>query len=804
MKFSPGRTGIVFHLFSRVFVAIAAIAVLVPIVYLPIYKERVIQIVASQGETLASTLIAVKGDDLYLGDYTSVIDYTQSVLNNTPDITSIHIYKRDADSIEITTGSWRFTTDYVPFNLPPGDTNVQRSEVRSRSSFAFTTPIVISNLEWGELQIRISGAEYDSLMQDYYFNYLVFAVIIIFGVLGLMLVSARPIVAQLNHLRDSTHRLAGGDLMTRAKPGGIGELEALSESFNVMAEALQHQTDRTQQLASVVEESSEGILMFDGNFLPIFENRAVTAILRSDGHQTPRTLEETLRLCGIAQPAQLIDRLQRVGSLSEDSSIVVGEHRIHIELRVQAISAGGQDDTNYVLSINDISARKGLEERLNELAYFDKLTGLSNRRHFLSALDTALERSEDFIVLFMDLDNFKFVNDSLGHEAGDHVLTITAKRLAQCLRAGDILARLGGDEFTAILTGDLNEGALRDLCDRIIKSVSGSIRYQGRNMQVGLSMGAVRVPTDAATVPEILKSADIAMYHTKQNGKMGYSLYEHRMTKQFVAAVDAAEMAKTSLANKTLAIAYQPIVDKHDQLFGMEALVRWPDHDGSPAELVRLLEAANRISELDHWVLEHALAQMQTWTQWRSDLTMSVNLSGQTVNRRGAADTIIQRIREAAVNPQHVQLEVTETIFIAHDQTAITNLRALREFGCRIALDDFGRGYSSLSYLYAFDIDTLKIDREIVTQAASNPKAAILVESIFDLASQLNLHTVAEGIETAREAEWVRSMGCDALQGYFYGKPVPASEFERAWLDPNGPVAAPAFRRIDGRRASAG
>ncbi len=534
------QAGIVFYLFSRIFVAVAACVLLIPMIFLPMYKDRLTSIIASQGETFTSTLLAVKSEALYEEDYASVIEYTRNVLNGTSDIQQVYISRRAGPAVEVNADTWSFldATETNVFNsrpLSPGETNIQLVEERSalsaeiHSSFLYSVPVVLSKYHWGEIKIRISSAHYQELIADYYFNYLLLAVGLITGVLLLMYVSSRRIVRQLETVRTSAIQLAEGDLQVRVPADGVGEIAALSQSFNAMATSLEEQTRRNTQLANVVEETNEGFAIFDRNNATIFVNRAMESLLSDMPGEIPGTLEGVLDLFAQEDLHSPIMVGGHGAAIHSDAIVKDSDPMQFVELKLQNIEAENDDGAFCVLAVSDLTQRKVLEQQLNEIAHYDKLTGLPNRRLFMSSLDTALEHESNFVVLFMDLDNFKFINDSLGHEAGDHVLEVVTKRFRRCLRSDDMLARLGGDEFTAILTSAPSKEDTENLCQRIVDHASTPIEYAGHELLISVSIGAVNVPDDADTLSDVLRKADVAMYHTKQTGKRGFSFFHQEM-----------------------------------------------------------------------------------------------------------------------------------------------------------------------------------------------------------------------------------------------------------------------------------
>ena len=770
---------LVFHLFSRVFIVIAVCVLTIPAFYVPDYKARLTSIFSGQGETFASTMLAVNQEALYHEDYASVLEYAHSALANTPLIQELQIV--DSNDRVITIGAQTWSLDgpelaaQVMSRVPAGQ-HIVLIETAGEKHFYYQVPIEISNYPWGHLQIRISGEEYEQLLSQYYRNYFLVTAGMIFGVLGLMFVTSRPIVRQLESLRQSADSLASGELSTRVPEHDIGELKLLSQAFNSMAVSLSEKTKRISQLARVVEETNESFIVFDAEEKIVFCNRAAEQLVQSMSQKKPQNLSEVLALFGVVESREVINQA------SDIQVCTVGDAR-HYEIKLQRISGDEDASHHFVLGVDDISQRKALEERLNNIAYYDKLTGLPNRRMFLNELDQALALpNPEMTVLFMDLDNFKVINDSLGHEAGDFVLKTVSERLRLCLRSEDTLARLGGDEFTVILKSDLTQNGVQVLMQRIIREVGQDCEYENRSLQVGISVGAVRVPGDASSASDILKKADIAMYHSKQNGKRSFSFFDDNMLKQMIERLDTEEALRRALKEDELKMCYQPILSASGSVLGCEALLRWPEMDISPEVFVSIAERTDLIVELDRWVVRTVIQQMSEWREVLGDKFVSINISGRVIKSRNLSAWLKADTKAFDVDPRLIQIEVTEGVFIDGEEQAANTLEAIRNLGCRVAIDDFGSGYSSFGYLYKFPIDTLKLDKTFMEHCPESDVASAVVSSILRMSQDLNVLSIAEGVESKVQADWLFEAGCQAVQGYLFAKALPDTEME-AYLE---------------------
>ena len=778
---SKRSTGIVFYLFSRIFLGIAACAIVIPAAYLPIYKARIVSIIETQGQAFASTLLAVKGEDLYLEDYFSVIEYTQNVLKTTPEIEYVKIRKHGEPGFGVGPRQWTMLSEVDGAVSPklPGQ-SLQHIE-NEADYFALSVPVVISNYDWGTLEVRLSSSTYNDILSDYHFHYSILAIGIILGVLVLMYASSRPIVRQLHTLRESANQVATGAMGTRVEENGIGELRSLSASFNEMAKALEEKTDHIEQLANVVEETKDGFIIFDPDYATIFTNNTFELLVEETGHPLPTDISQAIDLFQCNMPIEAQLGSYDFKSLECDALLKGSRPPKHVEISLQKM-LGNRGRHQFVLSTSDITSRKDLESRLNDLAYYDKLSGLPNRRLFTSALEDELNKESKFVVLFMDLDNFKVINDSLGHDAGDMVINSVGQRLRTCLRDDDLLARIGGDEFTAILANAPNTDSTTEICQRIIQEISEPLAYENRELRLGISIGAVRVPEDANSVSDILKFADAAMYDAKQSGKMNYSFFSSNMLQRMVDVLNTEEALRKAMDRNELAAYYQPVFDGEGNVVLAEALIRWPSLDIPPQEFLNIAERSDLVSQLDYWVMQQGLAQLAFWHNEGVGLPLSLNVSPRTLQKHGFADRILSMLREKDLPTQLVQLEVTESILLDTDSPALQNLQHLRHSGIKIALDDFGTGYSSLSSLKNLTIDTLKLDSTFVAQCHSDSNSGIVASAIIDMSNRLGLITVAEGVESEAQRAWLNNAGCTAMQGFFLGEPVPGSEFAQHWL----------------------
>jgi diguanylate cyclase (GGDEF)-like protein/PAS domain S-box-containing protein len=449
-----------------------------------------------------------------------------------------------------------------------------------------------------------------------------------------------------------------------------------------------------------------------------------------------------------------------------------------------------------VLSVRDVSARRALEEELTRQAFADSLTGLANRALFRDRVEHALARHRRgagrVSLLLIDLDDFKMINDSLGHTAGDELLVSLSQRLREEVRGCDTLARIGGDEF-AVLVEDLDDLEMAALADRIVAAARRPVRLGNRDVACTVSAGVATVKAGGpeATADELLRDADLAMYAAKNGGRDRHALFDPTMYADVLREAQQRADMERALSTGEFVVHYQPIVDlPRRRLTGFEALVRWRHpHEGMipPNAFIPIAEATGLIVPLGRWVLGEACRQLAAWRAvWpdSQDLRMSVNLSARQFQYEGLVDDVAEILAETGVDAGNLVLEITESMLMRDIDATVHTLAELKRLGVRLAIDDFGTGYSSLSYLKQFPVDILKIDRSFVDGVAGKAGDATLAEAVVQLGRALQLQTVAEGIETADQWSALHTLGCEYGQGYLFARPVEPGEIERFLASP--------------------
>ena len=576
-------------------------------------------------------------------------------------------------------------------------------------------------------------------------------------------------------------------------PPGFRRDTQKEEFLSSVADILAGYIDRKQneeylrQSAAVLQSTHEGVMVMDLDYRVIAVNPAFTNIT---GFTEADALGQLPTLLSFGQDDdtfcdQLWDSIKEQGYWrGEIWNRRKNGEAFPIWLTISAIYDDSEAVVSYVGVFSDISQIKQAEERLSYLAHHDALTDLPNRLLIINLLQHALERKRRegsvLSVLFIDLDRFKHVNDSLGHAAGDELLKIAANRMRRRARASDTLARLGGDEFVLILE-ELND---TDDAANVAQDVIGLFREpirlsSRRDVYVGASIGISVFPDDGTTADQLIRNADTAMYLAKENGRNTYRFYTEELTQRAKEHLHLEARLRRAVENDEMLLHYQPLI-ANGRCKGMEALVRWLDPDEGmvpPIQFIPLAEETRIIIPLGRWILRTACAQMKAWLDSGLDLeTIAVNVSSIQFQQPDFVHYVQEILRETGLPARHLELEITESVIMQNIDDTEKKLVALQDLGVKLAIDDFGTGHSSLSYLKRFPINKLKIDRSFIFEIPVNTASMEIAATIIAMAKNLKLEVLAEGVETAAQLDFLQNQGCDTYQGYLFSKPVPACE----------------------------
>jgi diguanylate cyclase (GGDEF)-like protein len=539
-------------------------------------------------------------------------------------------------------------------------------------------------------------------------------------------------------------------------------------------------------LQATLDAATDGILAvgLDGRIL-CFNRRFAELWHLPEGMMGPGATEALLRHVGhqVADPDALFAsvRAERADTGAERVDLMecIDQRVMQRYVRPQRV---GDAIVGRVWNFRDVTERRRLEEELLRRTRLDPLTGLANRAHFRERVEAALCRGrrtgEVVGVLFLDLDDFKRVNDSFGHAEGDALLVAVADRLRRATRGCDTIARLGGDEF-AVLLEDVRDGEAA-VAERVAEAFSRVVSLRGAEVLVTASIGVATscpgLPADA-----LLRNADVAMYEAKARGKGQYALFTPAMHAAVLVRLQLEGELRAAAARGEFMLHYQPIVRLDTgAVEGAEALVRWQHPERGlvmPSGFVAFAEQAGIIVPLGRWVLREACREAAEWQRPGAPVNITVNVSARQLQEPSLVDDVRAALGDAGLPPSRLSLEITESVLMEHTEATLTTLHALKALGVRLALDDFGTGYSSLSCLDRFPIDILKIDRAFVDAVGDDQADPVLARIVLSLGETLGLTTVAEGIEHARQVDGLRALGCELGQGYHFARPLPAAEF---------------------------
>ena len=539
----------------------------------------------------------------------------------------------------------------------------------------------------------------------------------------------------------------------------------------------------------------EGILVTDAKAAGrpiIYANQAVTAI---SGFTSEELIGQTGRIFFLAEDLQTpeVESLRRLLKSGASGTVTVRCRRsdqsaFWNELSVAPVLDAKGQVTHFVSILKDVTERKRNEEALIRSANYDALTGLPNRILLNDRIDHELVAAKrykrSFGLLAIDLDNFKIVNDNLGHDAGDLLLCEARDRLISCVRDNDTVSRIGGDEFLLLLSELVDESDVDTLAQRVLRAMEAPFGVFDKEVFVGASIGAAIYPRDGASRSELLQHADIAMYRAKDQGRNNYQHYAEHMQTRFKVRMSMETQLRRALEKEEFLLHYQPQIEvSSGQVIGAEALIRWNSPAlgmVSPAQFIPLAEETGLIVPIGSWVIDRAMHDAKTWSVLNvgKKCKVAINMSARQFNQPDLIDVVSKGLAKYGLQGSSVELEITESLVMTNPQKAALLLGQWRELGCHISIDDFGTGYSSLAYLRSFPVDCLKIDKTLIGDAA-------IVKAVIELAHTFGMHTVAEGVEDQETLKTLMQLGCDLIQGYYYSRPLPLDSFVRYLQDPH-------------------
>ena len=590
------------------------------------------------------------------------------------------------------------------------------------------------------------------------------------------------------------------NLIGRLKDGGIChmyltviklEQDGISRFFGIIRQTteLKRLEKKVSLAASVFDNMSEAISVTDADKNYVWINPAFSKIT---GYSPEEVIGRNPKL--MASGRHDAKFYQQMWESINESGYWHGElwdRRRNGEIYPKRISIVAVKDKqellqNYVAIFSDISERKASDERIHYMAHYDALIHLPNRvllhDRILQAVMSAPRDKKKVAILFLDLDRFKNINDTLGHSIGDLLLQAVAERLKSCIRSSDTVARLGGDEFIAVIP-DLHDGAhAATIAQKILDSISNHFIIRDMELHTTASIGISLFPDDGTANEELIANADVAMYRAKDSGRNNYQFFSPAMNNSSYERLTMENKLRRALERQEFVLHYQPQVNSETgRIIGAEALVRWRHPEMGlvpPGMFIPIAEESGLIVTIGEWVLGEACRQCKAWQlEGLPPVTVAVNLSAVQFQQKNLKDMIADVLQKNELEPHWLELEITESGIMQNSETAVKTLHALKQMGLKLSIDDFGTGYSSLSYLKKFPIDKLKIDQTFVRDITTDQDDAAIVVAIIGMAKALKLRVIAEGVETGDHLNYLNSNGCFEMQGYFFSKPVPAYEF---------------------------
>ncbi|GMR05245.1 MAG: hypothetical protein BMS9Abin24_040 [Thermodesulfobacteriota bacterium] len=667
----------------------------------------------------------------------------------------------------------------------------------------FGVGVLLEVLDWGiisEVPVKyITGPIIKTLISLLVFGFVLFSVCAGLGVwlIGRML---KPI----GELSSAFAGASSGDYSKKVAASSFEEIDTLASGFNTMISAINQREAALRSSEEALKKSEtkyrlihdtsfDGIIVVDTESRIIECNRSAERIFGyEEGELNGKELAGLIpmesrerHLAGVGRFHEAGESRAR-GQIVEMQGLRKNGRIFPIELVIGSFDLNGK--RIFTGTIRDITERKNSEESIKHMAYHDHLTGLPNRTLFKDRLDQVLLREvwhkRTAAVLFLDLDRFKIINDTLGHAFGDELLKVAANRLQACLRDGDTVARFGGDEFIILLQDVAHIDNIPGVLKKILKAIKQPIVIDGKEVIISTSIGVSVFPDDGHDSDTLLKNADIAMYRAKSEGTNGFQLYEKTMSAKATGLLEMEQRLGKAINNGDLMVHYQPEVDiRTGKLVGMEALVRLSDQpDGAltpPGEFISVAEETGLIIPLSELVLRAACEQNKAWQNaGHPPITVAVNISPKVFKQSNFIQIVADTLRETGLAPEYLELEITEETMMGNTEEMVEKMNAFRALGVRFVIDDFGTGYSSLSYIKALPIEMLKIDRTFVSDLLTSPDDRAIVTAIIRMAHSMDIEVVAEGVETEYQVAYLKSAGCDKLQGYLLSRPVPHDEFE--------------------------
>lgn len=684
---------------------------------------------------------------------------------------------------------------------------------QAQEGMLFTAPVIFSGNTIGQVELEFSLKRMEKVIRATYRN-VIFVILLIIAFLSTLIYFTVSgfIITPLIRLADAAKQLAQGNFTASLPPASNDELGDLTNAFSSMRESRKKVEDELNNLNAslegivtariaelrdseayihaVLDNVGEGIIVVDKEGLIVSFNNAAEKIFGQTGSEminqsfSVLVSAEDLSLSGKYRP---YDESRGISPPLGVSREVVGIRKdfsaFPLELKTSELHI--QNRRLFITSARDISERKAAEQRIRYMASHDALTNLPNRTLLQDRIQQALVHNRRnkalSAVLFIDLDKFKVINDTLGHDVGDGLLQEAAARLSSHIRAEDTLARQGGDEFIILLNEIKHAQDAGQIAQKLLATLTQAFHVKGKELHISASIGIAIYPDDGESMEALLKNSDTAMYHAKESGRNNFQYFSEQMNRYAAEKQLLSSNLRHAIDRNELRLVYQPICRMADnEISGMEALLRWehPEHGlVSPDIFIPLAEETGLILNIGEWVFRAACAQIRAWkADGYAVPRIAINLSAKQFRQKSLAADISAILRDTGLNSHHIGIELTESMLLENVDDVVNTLRVLSEMGLEISIDDFGTGYSSLSYLKRFTIHKLKIDKSFVDDMTQNTTDADIVAAIISMAHSLKKSVVIEGVETREQLDYLRGICDEQYQGYLYSRPLSAED----------------------------
>lgn len=659
------------------------------------------------------------------------------------------------------------------------------------------TPVTFTELEQGVFYIESSSSELTARLQKFV---IASFIILVFAILLTLLLSSGLQNTVLRPLRELSYTLRNimsqKDYSIRAAASTDSDLSGLVELFNTLlatiesdSNSLKSSEERFRTLTSL---APVGIFQLDAQQKFLYANQRWHDISCIE-HNTP-ALGDWFRAIHPADLKALQPYwqalIQHKNSFSEEFRLLSPSNEVvWVQLLISAIHNRDGNLTGYLGTLTDITELKNAQLQMETLAFYDALTGLANRRLFRDRLESAIlsaqRHQKSVALLFLDMDQFKRINDSLGHDAGDELLVVVAKRLKECVRETDTVSRIGGDEFTILLTNIQHNSDVVTVAEKLLERLAEPINIHNQEINTSVSIGITLTPDDSSDANILMKNADMAMYQAKELGRNNFQFFSEEMNRIVLEHIELENELENALIQNQFILTFQPKVNIHDfNVVGVECLLRWHHPVKgliAPDKFIPIAEETGQILAIGDWVLQQACSKMALLIKNGYMLAtnkVAVNLSARQFTDPELLNRISNALKTSGLPASNLELELTESILMEDVENAISTMHSIKQLGITIAIDDFGTGYSSLSYIKRFPIDVLKVDRSFVMDIPDDQNDMAITAAVIAMAHKLNLTIVAEGVETKEQLSFLHSNRCNEGQGYFFSPPLYINELK--------------------------